>query len=159
MFGLRRFGFDARALELAEALFDLAQLYPEFRIPECVGGYARAERVTPGAYPRTNTPQLWNASAFPLVVQSMLGLVPLGGLNTLIVDPALPVWIPELVLHDLRVGDARATLRFGREADGSSTWDVLHKEGTLHIIRQPAPESLSADWWERLRGLIQSLVP
>jgi glycogen debranching enzyme len=156
VFGLRRYGFDARALELSEALFDLAQLYPDFRIPECVGGYARAERPTPGAYPRTNTPQLWNASALPLLVQSMLGLVPLGAMHTLIVDPALPVWIPELVLRDLRVGDATATLRFRREANGSSTWDVLDKEGTLHIVRQPAPESLSAGWWDRVRGLIES---
>ena len=64
-FGLRRFGFDARALDLTRAMFDLAMLYPEFRIPECVGGYARGERSTPGAYPRANAPQLWNASAFP----------------------------------------------------------------------------------------------
>ena len=32
----------------------------------------------PGAYPRANTPQLWNATAFPLAVQTMLGLVPTG---------------------------------------------------------------------------------
>src|SRR5207302_10003859 len=61
-FGLRRFGFDARALELAEALFDLAQLYAEYRIPECVGGYARRESPTPAAYPQANTPQLGNAT-------------------------------------------------------------------------------------------------
>ena len=41
LFGLRRFGFDARAHDLARALFDLAQLYPHYRIPECVGGYSR----------------------------------------------------------------------------------------------------------------------
>ena len=64
VFGLRRFGFDARALELSRALFDLAALYPEYRIPECLGGYARGERPVPGAYPRANTPQLWNASGF-----------------------------------------------------------------------------------------------
>ena len=44
-FGLRRFGFDARACELAHALFDLAELYPEYRIPECIGGYPRGERA------------------------------------------------------------------------------------------------------------------
>lgn len=159
IFGLRRYGFDARALDLAEALFELAQLYPEYRIPECVGGYARGERPTPGAYPRTNTPQLWNASAFPLAVQSMLGLVPLGAVHTLLVDPALPTWIPELVLHDLRVGEAKATLRFRREENGSSTWEVLHTQGKLRIIRQPSPESLSANWMDRVRGLVESLTP
>ena len=81
IFGLRRFGFDARALDLARALFDLAQLYPEHRMPECVGGYARGERPTPGAYPQANTPQLWNATAFPLTVQTLLGIVPVAQLR------------------------------------------------------------------------------
>jgi glycogen debranching enzyme len=157
IFGLRRYGFDARALDLTQALFELAQLYPEFRIPECVGGYARHERPVPGAYPGANTPQLWNATAFPLAVQTMLGLIPVGALNTLLVDPALPTWMPELILRDLRVGNAKATLRFWREEDGASKWEVLHRQGTLHIVRQPAPESLSANWTERITGLVESL--
>src|SRR4030095_6454947 len=93
VFGLRRFGFNARALDLARALFDLAELYPEYRVPECVGGEARTESVSPSAYPRTNTPQLWNASAFPLVLQSILGLLPLASVSTLVVDPILPTWL------------------------------------------------------------------
>jgi glycogen debranching enzyme len=157
IFGLRRYGFDARALDLTQALFDLAQLYPEFRIPECVGGYGRGDRPVPGAYPRANTPQLWNATAFPLAVQTILGLVPIGALNTLLVDPALPTWMPELILQDLRVGEAKATLRFWRAADGASKWEVLHRQGTLHVVRQPAPESLSAGWTDRVVGLVESL--
>jgi len=157
MFGLRRYGFDARAVELAQALFELAQLYPEFRVPECVGGYARGERATPGAYPRANTPQLWNATAFPLAVQSILGIVPIASLNTLVVDPALPEWLPELVLRDIRVGDAKATLRFWRDDQGSCRWEVLHRQGTLHVVRQPPPESLEATWTDRLGGFFESL--
>lgn len=159
IFGLRRYGFDARALDLTEALFDLAQLYPEFRIPECVGGYSRAERSVPGAYPRANTPQLWNATAFPLAVQAMLGLIPLGALETLTVDPVLPAWIPELILRDLRVGRAKVTLRFWRDLAGRSKWEVLHRQGTLHVIGQPAPESLSTGWMDRLTALLGSFTP
>jgi glycogen debranching enzyme len=157
IFGLRRFGFDTQALKLTQAMFELAQLYPEDRIPECVGGYAREDRAVPGAYPRANTPQLWNATAFPLSVQTMLGLVPLGALNTLLVDPALPAWMPELIVHGLRVGDATVTLRFWRSKDGSSRWKVLEKHGTLRVVRQPAPESLSASWIDRIEGLLGSL--
>ena len=47
-FGLRRFGFDTRALEIAHALFDLAEQYPEYRIPECIGGYPRGRDGRPG---------------------------------------------------------------------------------------------------------------
>ncbi len=157
VFGLRRYGFDARALDLSAALFELAQLYPEFRIPECVGGYARGERPTPGAYPRANTPQLWNATAFPLVAQSMLGLVPVGALQTLMIDPALPAWLPEVVLRNLRVGGATITLRFWRDDRGVSRWDVIHQQGELRVIRQPAPESLSARWTDRFAGIVESL--
>ena len=49
-----------------------------------------------------------------------------------------------MVLRGLRVGDATVTLRFWRDEDGASNWEVLHQQGTLHIVRQPAPESLSA---------------
>jgi glycogen debranching enzyme len=178
VFGLRRFGFDARALELSRAMFDLAQLYPEYRIPECVGGYARADAATrplhsgatreagdvphdgrpvPGAYPRANTPQLWNATSFPLLIQTILGLVPIGATETLVVDPVLPSWIPELIVRDLRVADAKATLRFWRE-NGKSKWEVLHRQGTLHVVRQPAFESMSATWADRSSALIESLL-
>jgi len=179
VFGLRRFGFDARALDLAQAVFDLAQLYPEYRIPECVGGYARADsagrpahagappdgaavphdgRPVPGSYPRANTPQLWNATSFPLMIQTLLGLVPVAVTQTLVVDPVLPSWIPELILRDLRVGDAKATLRFWREDDGASKWEVLHRQGTLHVVRQPPLESMTATWMDRTGALIESLL-
>ncbi len=157
VFGLRRFGFDARALDLARAIFELSQLYPEYRIPECVGGYPRGERAVPGAYPRANTPQLWNATAFTLVVQSLLGLVPIAPLQTLVIDPVLPTWIPELVLRNLRVGGARATLRFWRTPEGRSTWDVLDQHGTLHILRQPPPESLRDGIASRAGAVVETL--
>ena len=157
IFGLRRFGFDARAMDLARALFELAQLYPEYRIPECVGGYARGDRPVPGAYPRANTPQLWNATAFPLTVQTLLGLLPVAALHTLVLDPALPAWLPELIVRDLRVGEARITLRFWRDERGASRWEVLHQQGRLRVVRQPAPESFSAGWMDRVAGVLESL--
>jgi glycogen debranching enzyme len=157
IFGLRRFGFNARALDLTRALFELALLYPEDRIPECVGGYARGDRMTPGAYPRANPTQLWNATAFPLAVQSMLGLVPLAPAETLIVDPILPTWMSEIVVRDLRVGRAKVSLRFWRQG-GASKWDVLHTQGPLRVVRQPPPESTAVDVFDRAKGLLESIA-
>jgi glycogen debranching enzyme len=140
-FGLRRYGFDAEALRLAEALFGLAALYTGYRIPETVGGYSPDDHPTPGAYPRSNTPQTWNASALPLVLQSLLGVVPYASLHTVVVDPVLPPWLPEVELHGLRLGEARASLRFWRDEHGRGHAKVLEKEGRFHLVRQPPPES------------------
>lgn len=155
-FGLRRFGFNARALELAQALFDLADLYPEYRIPECIGGYPRARTESPGAYPRANTPQLWNASAFPLLIHTILGFQPVAPLETLVVDPVLPTWLPELVVHDLRLASAKATLRFWRDGSDSHV-EVLHKRGTFRVLKQPPVESLTAGPSDRLSALWDSV--
>jgi len=157
-FGLRRFGFDTRAVELARALFDLAQLYPEYRIPECVGGYARGERLTPGAYPRANTPQLWNASAFPLLVHTLLGLQPVAPLDLVVVDPILPTWLSEVIVHDLRLAGATVTLRFWRDDHGASHGEVLHKRGTFHLVKQRPLESLSAGARDRFGALADSVM-
>jgi glycogen debranching enzyme len=153
-FGLRRHGFDDEALRLAAALFGLAELYGGHRIPETVGGYSLDEHPTPGAYPRSNTPQTWNASALPLVVQSLLGLLPYASLHTLVADPVLPEWLPAVELHGLRVGTTRASLRFRRDERGRGHVEVLDKDGPLHILRQPPPESAQAGIGRRLRSLV-----
>jgi len=158
VFGLRRFGFTARAFDLSRAMFELAALYPDDRIPECVGGYSRAERPTPGAYPRANTPQLWNATIFPLIVQALLGIVPLAQVQTLIVDPVLPEWMPHVVLRGLRVGDARVTLSARRRDNGDTDWDASHVQGHVRIVRQPSPESLTAGAGDRVFGLLESVL-
>ena len=158
LFGLRRFGFDARAQDLAGALFDLSLLYPDYRIPECVGGYARGEFATPGAYPQANAPQLWNATAFPLMVQSLLGLLPVAPYELLMLDPALPAWLPEIVVHDLKVGAAQVSLRFWRDEPGKSHYEVLRKRGTLRVVRQPPPESLFAGAGDRAAALFETVT-
>ena len=157
-FGLRRYGYDQRALEIAESYFDLAAHYDRGRIPECVGGYSRAEHPHPGAYPRANPLQAWNQSGFALLLQSMLGLQPVAPLNLLLVDPVLPAWLPELVLHDLRLGGARATLRFKRQESGACHAEVVRKRGTFHLVHQPPPESRTATTRDRFGALFESVL-
>lgn len=159
VFGLRRFGFDIRALELAHALFDLAALYPDHRAPECVGGYPRGEWTSPGAYPRANPQQLWNASGYAMLMQAILGLQPVAPLDMLVVDPVLPTWLPEVVVHGLRLGGATATLRFWRDGKGSSHVEVLQRRGTLRVLKQPPPEALGVKVTDRFRALVDRLVP
>ena len=157
-FGLRRFGFDARALDLARAMFDLASLYERGRIPECVGGYGRAEFPHPGAYPRANPIQTWNQSAFPLLVHTILGLQPVAPLDLLVVDPVLPAWLPEVIVRDLRLAGATATVRFWRDDSGKSHAEVVRKRGTFHLVHQPPLESLRHGARDRLGALVDSVL-
>jgi len=155
LFGLRRFGFDAEALRLARALYDLALLWRGHRIPECVGGYDRREAPYPGAFPQANVPQSWNLSVFPILLQTLLGLRAAAPLKLLAVDPVLPAWLPDVTVRNLRVGRASVSLRFRRDRSGDSRYEVLKKEGALRVIRQPPLDSLTAGLWDRLWALIK----
>jgi hypothetical protein len=70
---------------------------------------------------------------------------------TLMVDPRLPEWLPEITLSRLKVGGARASIRFFREADGSSSYEILACENGLRILRQPAAVALVSGHGEAVR--------
>src|SRR5690606_13486784 len=56
--GLKRYGFDAEADRLRDALFDLAACQPDLRPPELVAGYQRSDSP-PIPYPAACRPQAW----------------------------------------------------------------------------------------------------
>lgn len=157
VFGLRRYGFEDRALELSTALYDLSNLFVGYRTPECVGGFAREELPNPGAYPQANAPQAWNQSVPGILLQSILGIFPIAVANTLLLDPLLPPWLPQLELRDLRVGRAKVTIRFERNKTGSTGYDVLAQEGQLRLIRQPPLDALDVGWLDRIGAFLKSV--
>ncbi len=60
--GLRRYGFQADALRIARAMFDLSTSQPDLRPPELVAGYARTD-APPIPYPTACRPQAWSSAA------------------------------------------------------------------------------------------------
>ena len=54
-----------------------------------------------------------------MLLQAMLGLQQDGPRGKLYVDPALPDWLPDVTLTDLRLGQRRFDIRFWR--DGKDT--------------------------------------
>jgi hypothetical protein len=58
------------------------------------------------------------------------------------VDPVLPSWLPDIILHNLRFGTSKATLRFWKEKD-ETRYEVLSAEGECHVERGPAPGILA----------------
>ena len=76
----------------------------------------------------------------------------------LFIDPYLPAWLPEVTVSGMRVADAVVSLKFFRKADGRSDYEVLGKEGSLFVVRQPSPWSLTASFGERARDILASVT-
>jgi glycogen debranching enzyme len=158
--GFARYGLHDHLTRLARAVFDAATVFEHSRVPELFSGHARTpEQPFPALYPQGNSPQAWSSSALFQIVQALLGLYPYAPLRALLLDPHLPEWLPSLTLRGLRVGDAAVDLRFERDSAGRTDYRVLETRGTLHVVRQPSPWSLTAGVGERIRDVIESLLP
>lgn len=155
-----RYGYHRVVELIAQAQFEAAALFDFYRLPEVFSGHARdANHPFPAVYPKANSPQAWSASAVFTHLQALLGLYPYAPLRLLLVDPHLPAWLPEITLRDLRVGDATVSIRFYRKRDGAGDYEVLDKRGSLHVVRQPSPWSMTATFAERLQDALTSLLP
>jgi glycogen debranching enzyme len=157
--GAYRYGFHADVEHVCRAQFELASLFDYCRLPECIAGHQRdALHPFPAVYPAANSPQAWSATTVYTLLQAMLGLQPFAPLKMLFVDPFLPEWLPEITLSNMRVADATVTIRFFRKANGHSGYDVIDKRGSLHVVRQPSPWSLTAGFGERAADILSSIV-
>jgi glycogen debranching enzyme len=96
--GLRRYGFKAEAARVAAGILDAAQFFAG-RLPEAFGGYDRDLTRYPVQYPTACSPQAWSTGAPLLLLRTMLGLEPTG--EHLLVDPAVPIGIGRIELHDI----------------------------------------------------------
>ena len=158
--GFARYGLHDHVERICRAQFEAAALFDFYRLPELFTGHPRNEdHPFPAHYPNANSPQAWSASAVWCFLQSMLGLYPYAPLNLLLVDPHLPAWLPDILVSNLHVGRAVLDVRFHRLKNGESDYEVLKKEGSLHVVRQPSPWSLTATFGERLIDALSSLLP
>ena len=71
----------------------------------------------PVQYLGANVPQAWAAGTPFMLLQAMLGLQQDAPRGKLFVDPALPDWLPDVTLTDLRLGRRRFDIRFWRDGD------------------------------------------
>ena len=94
MDGLRRYGFAAEAEKVFTAIFEVAQQFPDGRLPELFAGYRRTARSRPIPYPETCSPQAWAAGAIPFMLTSSLGLEPDALGRPAASRPACPAGLP-----------------------------------------------------------------
>ena len=140
--GFKRYGLDDHLDRLVDGMFAAIAGCRDLRLPEALAGLSRDDFPTPVPYPGANSPQAWSASATLQLVQIMLGLYPFAPMQLLgVVRPRLPEWLPSLTVRGLRVGNASVSIRFERREDGSASHDVIERDGTLHVVGVPSPNT------------------
>jgi hypothetical protein len=76
-----------------------------------------------------------------MLTQALLGFLPAAPHNKLYVDPYLPAWLPDLTVHDLRIGKHMLDIHFWREGEQTS-FEVIKGDPTLVERRDIATEGL-----------------
>jgi glycogen debranching enzyme len=138
--GLARYGCWKPLHRLAEGTFAAAALFQGNRLPEVLSGLPRdAAHPHPGVYPPACSPQGWSASAIVALLQALLVLRPVAPLRTLLVDPHLPRWLPDLTLEGVQLGGATFDLVVRRRARGRVS--IRARGDRVTILRVPTRHS------------------
>jgi glycogen debranching enzyme len=115
--GLARYGARHQAARLCGALLDAAEHFPERRLPELFGGFAREDIPFPVEHPTANAPHAVAAGALLLALTTMLGLDVDASARVLRLRPSLPQRVGHIAVRGLRLGDGTADLSVRREGD------------------------------------------
>ncbi|MFO1023816.1 MAG: glycogen debranching N-terminal domain-containing protein [Acetobacteraceae bacterium] len=139
--GFRRYGFASEAAAVARSISDAASHFLLNQLPELYAGLQRTEDNFPVQYVGANVPQAWAAGTPFVLLQTMLGIRPNAPRGVLYVDPALPDWLPDVALIDLRLGKKTLDIRFWR--DGAETKFEVTRGDTRCVVLRPIAEGLN----------------
>ena len=132
--GFARYGLFEEARRVAGALLEATMHFREARLPELFCGFDRDYSPLPVPYPVACSPQAWAAGSLFHMVSATLGMRPDARAKRLeLLRPALPDWLSDLRLRNMRVGDALVDLAFDRETESISV-EVLRRTGDLDVV-------------------------
>jgi len=139
--GFRRFGFVDEAAQVAKGIFDAAERLVGLRLPELFSGLPRVPASFPVPYLGANVPQAWAAGSVFRFVAILCGLhatVDADGAK-LYVNPALPPWMPEISIQNLRLGTGSLAIHL---VDGNV--DVISNTSGYRVVHGSAPGPLGS---------------
>jgi glycogen debranching enzyme len=152
--GFRRYGFDKEAALIARDISGAAGYFMQHRMPELYAGLKRDPTTFPVQYKGANVPQAWAAGSCFCLLAALVGFQPDAPSGKLYLDPALPDWMPDLLLKDLRLGAIVFDIRFWR--DGERTlWEVIRGDATMVQAR---PVARGPDFWAPRTGPVPATV-
>src|SRR5215468_4796405 len=122
--GFKYYGFGAEAARVAHDVSVAASHFQLNQLPELYTAPERTETNFPVQYLGANVPQAWAAGSVFMLTQALLGFLPDAPRDKLYVDPSLPAWLPDLTVHDLRIGGHKLDIRFWTEG-GQTAFKVI----------------------------------
>jgi glycogen debranching enzyme len=133
-YGMGRYGLNAEAARVLDAMFDVSQAVELHRMPELFCGFPRRRGEGPTLYPVACSPQTWAAGSAFLLLQACLGLTISAAEHTIrLRNPVLPRSLDHLTLSDLRVGDAVVDMllqRYGSDVGIT----ILRRDGHVEVV-------------------------
>ena len=133
-YGFGRYGFTKEVLAIFQGMFEAAMYFDLHRIPELFCGFPQDPGEGPVLYPVACSPQSWSAASVFLFLQAALGLHVDGVRGRVsLVRPALPPFLNEIEITNLRVGACVVDLHLTRHGDDVSA-KVLRREGELELL-------------------------
>ena len=141
--GFRRYGFLEEAARIARDISGAASYFMCHQMPELYSGMQRDPTDFPVQYLGANVPQAWAAGSCFAMLQMIVGFQPDAPTGKLYIDPALPVWLPELTIRDLQVGKNVFDLQFWRDGDATQ-FETL--KGDPGAVDQKSYATAAARW-------------
>ena len=131
--GFARYGFKNAIDRVFKGLFDAASYMELRRLPELYCGFPRGRQRGPTLYPVACSPQAWAAGTPLMLLQASLGLeFDHERSEILLREPRLPVFLEEVALRNLRLGQSTVDLMLRRHGNDVSI-QVLRNEGQIRI--------------------------
>lgn len=134
-YGLARYGYHREAAVLLTGLYETSRYMDINRIPELFCGFTRRTDEAPTLYPVACTPQAWAAAAVFHLLQACLGLTIRTRPRPQVIFnyPALPEFVNEIRLENLRVDTAMLSLSIRRYREDVAV-NVLGREGAVELM-------------------------
>jgi len=134
-YGLARYGFTRNAMTILDGIFHASLAMDLQRLPELFCGFERHADASPILYPVACAPQSWASASVYLMLQGCMGLSINGSTKqVLFTHPALPSFLHEVTINDLKVGTDGAIdivlKRYGQDV----TVIVLRKVGPVEVV-------------------------
>ena len=130
--GFSRYGLQAAANRVFEALFEAAFYFDQRRFPELFCGFGRRHGRGPTLYPVACAPQAWASAAPMYMTQAALGLRVRAPTEVRFEKPHLPDFLSRLSLNGLICGPANADFDVQQLGPATSVF-VRRCEGTMDV--------------------------